>query len=377
MNNKKHIDCIFTLLQSSLGDFIPDFTFENIDWQSVFKLAMQHGVAALCLDGIQKIEKMKNTSTSSITPISKQCKLQWIGAMMQQERQFAKQLQILKQLSLFCNKNNIKMMLLKGYGCSLNYPIPNHRPCGDIDVYLYGKGELADMLINKEYGIASKQNEDKHSTFVFNGIMVENHALIINTAIHPQLYDLEEYFEKEAENAIEMENDSFYIPSVNMNALFLAYHTASHFCKDEANIRQLCDWATFIQKNGKNVDWIFVERFAKQSGFFKFFCCLNGIIQDYLGVASELLPNWERNKDLEQNVVMSIVYPKFVGHLSVSAKLKRFFANKWKYNMVYNESLCQHFVLLAKSYYRTKIDKNAKSIWEKKNHDLEDVMKKY
>lgn len=337
---------------------------------------MQHGVAALCLDGIQKIE---NLSVSSSIPMPKQCKMQWIGAVMQQERQFVKQMQVLKHLSCFYSKNNIKMMLLKGYGCSLNYPIPNHRPCGDVDVYLYGKGGFADTLIKKEFGIQSKQNEDKHSTFVFNGIVVENHALIINTAIHPQLCELEEYFEKEAENAIEMEmgDGSFYIPSVNMNALFLAYHTASHFCKDEANIRQLCDWATFIQRNGKNIDWKFVERLAKQSGFFKFFCCLNGIIQDYLGVASDMLPDWGRNKVLEQNVVKSIVFPKFVGHLSVSAKMKRFFANKWKYNMVYNENLCQHFVLLAKSYYRTKIDKNAKSIWEKKKHDIEDVMKKY
>lgn len=82
-------------------------------------------------------------------------------------------------------------------------------------------------------------------------------------------------------------------------------------------------------------------------------------------MASDMLPDWERNKVLEQNVVKSIVFPKFVGHLSVSAKMKRFFANKWKYNMVYNENLCQHFVLLAKSYYRTKIDKKAKRIWEK------------
>ena len=376
MNNKKQTDCIFRLLQSALCNSIPNYSFENIDWQSVFKLAMQHGVAALCLDGIQKME---NLSASYSISMPKQCKLQWIGAVMQQERQFAKQMQVLKQLSCFYNKNNIKIMLLKGYGCSLNYPIPNHRPCGDVDVYLYGKGGFADTLINKEFGIQSKQNEDKHSTFVFNGILVENHALIINTAIHPQLCELEEYFEKEAGNAIEMETGegSFYMPSVNMNALFLAYHTASHFCKDEASIRQLCDWATFIQKNSKNVDWEFVERLAKQSGFFKFFCCLNGIMQDYFGVASDMLPDWERNKVLEQKVVKNIVFPEFVGHLSVSAKMKRFFANKWKYNMVYNENLCQHFVLLAKSYYRTKIDKKAKSIWEKKNYDIEDVMKKY
>lgn len=376
MNYKEQTDCIFHLLQPALCNSIPNYSFENIDWQSVFKLAMQHGVAALCLDGIQKME---NLSASYSISMPKQCKLQWIGTAMQQERLFAKQMQVLKQLSCFYNKNNIKMMLLKGYGCSLNYPIPNHRPCGDVDVYLYGKGGFADTLINKEFGIQSKQNEDKHSTFVFNGILVENHALIINTAIHPQLCELEEYFEKEAENAIEMEmgESSFYIPSINMNALFLAYHTASHFCKDEANIRQLCDWATFIQKNGKKIDWDFVEKLAKQSGFFKFFCCLNGIIQDYLGVASEMLPDWERNKDLEQNVVKSIVFPEFVGHLSVSAKMKRFFANKWKYNMVYNENLCKHFVLLAQSYYRTKIDKKAKSIWAKKNYDIEDVMKKH
>lgn len=376
MNYKKQTDCIFHLLQPALCNSIPNYSFENIDWQSVFKLAMQHGVAALCLDGIQKME---NLSASYSISMPKQCKLQWIGTAMQQERQFAKQMQVLKQLSCFYNKNNIKMMLLKGYGCSLNYPIPNHRPCGDVDVYLYGKGGFADTLINKEFGIQSKQNEDKHSTFVFNSILVENHALIINTAIHPQLCELEEYFEKEAENAIEMEmgEGSFYIPSINMNALFLAYHTASHFCKDEANIRQLCDWATFIQKNGKKIDWDFVEKLAKQSGFFKFFCCLNGIIQDYLGVASEMLPDWERNKDLEQNVVKSIVFPEFVGHLSVSAKMKRFFANKWKYNMVYNENLFKHFVLLAQSYYRTKIDKKAKSIWAKKSYDIEDVMKKH
>ena len=90
-----------------------------------------------------------------------------------------------------------------------------------------------------------------------------------------------------------------------------------------------------------------------------------------------MLPDWERNKDLEQKVIESIVFPEFVGHLSVSAKLKRFFANKWKYKMVYNENVCQHFVLLAKSYYRTKVDKKAESIWKKKNYDIEDVMKKY
>lgn len=365
MNTQETINCIFALLQTSLCNSTPDYLFGDVDWQAVSKLAMQHGVAALCLDGIQKIERMNRTS-SSIIHMPKQYKLQWIGAVIQQERQFAKQQQILERLSYFYNKNNIKMMLLKGFGCSLNYPIPNHRSCGDIDVYLYGKGEYADSLMDKEYDIISKQNEDKHSTFNLNSILIENHALIINTSIHPQLRDLEAYFEKEAENAVKIEigTSFFYVPSNNFNALFLPYHTASHFCKDETNIRQLCDWATFIQKNGKSIDWNLVEKIARRFGFFEFFCCLNGIIQDYFGISSDLLPNWKRNVKLEQRVITSIVFPRFVSHLSISEKMRRFFANQWKCDIIYNENICQHFMLLAKSYYKTKINKKAKSIWK-------------
>lgn len=48
------------------------------------------------------------------------------------------------------------MVLLKGYCLSLNYPKPNHRPCGDIDIYLCGDGDKADDLLLSERGISSK-----------------------------------------------------------------------------------------------------------------------------------------------------------------------------------------------------------------------------
>lgn len=364
MDDKKAIDCIFTLIRSSLCISTSDFSFENIDWQSIFTLAKQRGVAALCLDGIQKIEK-----TNTVYPfnsLTEQCKIQWISTVVQQEKEFIKKQLVLEQLSEFFNANGIKMMLLKGYGCALNYPNPSHRKYMDIDIYLFGNGSKADVLMKDEYDIISKQNEDKHSIFVYNGVMVENHAKIINTAIHPMLSGLECYFEMEAEKAsvIEIGKAYCFIPSDNMNALFLSYHTASHFCKDETNIQHLCDWATFILKNGQNVDWNLIEKQTKQFGYFNFICCLNGIVQDYLGVPSSLLPNWNRATELEQQVVNSIVFPRYVGYLSPYVKLKRFFSNQWKFRMVYKENLWLYFLLLAKSYYRTKVDKKAKSIWK-------------
>lgn len=39
------------------------------------------------------------------------------------------------------------MMVLKGYGLGKNYPAPNHRPCGDIDIWNFGRQEEVDALI--------------------------------------------------------------------------------------------------------------------------------------------------------------------------------------------------------------------------------------
>lgn len=47
-------------------------------------------------------------------------------------------LQAVASLAGFYNAHGYKMMVLKGYACSLNWPRPEHRPCGDIDIWLFG-----------------------------------------------------------------------------------------------------------------------------------------------------------------------------------------------------------------------------------------------
>lgn len=61
------------------------------------------------------------------------------------------------------------MMVLKGYGLSKNYPVPNHRPCGDMDIYLFGDQEKADKLIAEELGIKIDNSHHHHTVFQFQG----------------------------------------------------------------------------------------------------------------------------------------------------------------------------------------------------------------
>ena len=66
--------------------------------------------------------------------------LQWIGNVLQgYENRFELYCHTIADLANFYNSQNIKMMVLKGYACSLDWPKPEHRPCGDIDIWQFGQ----------------------------------------------------------------------------------------------------------------------------------------------------------------------------------------------------------------------------------------------
>ena len=66
-------------------------------------------------------------------------------------------------------------MVLKGYGLSLDWPIPNHRVVGDLDIYNFGKWKEADSFIAEQLGIKIDDGHEHHAVFNFNGVAVENH----------------------------------------------------------------------------------------------------------------------------------------------------------------------------------------------------------
>lgn len=68
------------------------------------------------------------------------------------------------------------MMILKGYACSLDWPKPEHRPCGNIDIWLFGKQKEADALLANKKGLEIDSSHHHHHTiFYWRDFMVENH----------------------------------------------------------------------------------------------------------------------------------------------------------------------------------------------------------
>lgn len=79
------------------------------------------------------------------------------------------------------------MMVLKGYACSLDWPKPVHRPCGDIDIWQFGKQKDADAALEAEKpvqvvqkGQEFKVDSSHHHHTVLSGVTLRQIITMIS-----------------------------------------------------------------------------------------------------------------------------------------------------------------------------------------------------
>ena len=334
----------------------PVIQIEN--WEEVMEIASKHGVVGLCLESLENLPKESRPAKDTL--------LNLIGITTQLEAQYNLHLKVLKKLSDYFHKNGITPILLKGYSLSLNYPVPNHRPSGDIDLFL-SDGRRADELI-KALGIEVKQNEEKHSTFSVNGIHVENHATVICELEHKSLSNVERFLENELkEHSVFDDVSGCFLPSALFNAVYLPLHLGGHFVYGGANLRQILDYGLMVKKSTVgSINWDIVKRLAEEGGFFNFICCLNGICIEHLGIGSEHFPDWKRDRNLEKKILDDVLTTHTIASASVFGKVKRFIENRWKYKLVYSkENHTKGFFLRIRSWFIWKWGIGRNNIWDK------------
>ena len=114
---------------------------EIIEWPAIKVLADKQGLTAMVLDGIERL-------SDELRP-PKVLLLNWIGEVMQNyEARYTEYEKAISSLAGFYNQHGYKMMLLKGYVCSFDWPKPEHRPCGVIDIWQFGEQKEADAALD-------------------------------------------------------------------------------------------------------------------------------------------------------------------------------------------------------------------------------------
>ena len=314
-------------------------------------LADKQGLTAIVLDGLNVVHDSGLLVHGSM---SQMLRLQWIGEVMQNyEQRYASYEKAISSLAGFYKQHGYKMMILKGYACSLDWPNPTHRPCGDIDIWQFGKQAEADRLITRELGIKIDTSEQHHTVFDWHGFMVENHYDIIDVHHRRSSAKLERLLKQLAEDdtyMVKISGEDVYIPSANLHALFLVYHTMLHFTSTEMSIRQILDWAFFVKKHGKEVDWTWLLSVLKEYHLMDFFNILNAICVDDLGFDSYIFPEVRFIPQLKERIIKDTLCPEF-SEPEPAGIVKRFFfryrrwkSHEWKHNLCYDESMFSIFL---------------------------------
>lgn len=355
--DKKLQETFLSLVRLGIGHSV-FYSHETIDWKALQTLAMEQGLYAIVLDGIEKLP------TSSRPP--QELLLEWIGEVLQSyEYRYKQYCKGISELAYFYNSHGLKMMVLKGYACSLDWSKPEHRPCGDIDIWQFGKQKEADALIANELGIEIDNSQHHHTVFNWGDFIIENHYDFVNIHAHRSSVELEKIFKelgRDDSYFVEVKSTStdsvtnVYLPSPNLHALFLIKHMLSHFAAAEINMRQVLDWAFFVEKHTKEIDWVWLNEMLERYHMKDFVNCINAICVEDFEFDVAIFQNVQFNPQLKDRILDDILEPEYglagpMGFFrSVVYKYKRWKGNAWKQNLCYEESRWEYFrsVLWAK-----------------------------
>ena len=463
-----------------------DSSFKSVDWERLKALADAQGLSAVVLDGMNSLP-LKSLDAYGMPQM---LRLEWIGEVLQNyEARYKAYEKAIGSLAGWYNEHGFKMMVLKGYACALDWPRPEHRPCGDIDIWLFGAQKEADEVLShtdftdntdKIAGQARNegfrvQNQSRirelenrvvidnshhhHTVFEWQGFTVENHYDFVNVHAHRSSREMEAIFKvlgdfrnvddnlndnygspdgskfqenqqenlstskdsknsnQELENsrmslqierikqkgvaygsksdknlsqnqsriletygtsdqgrARELENselltaegtnitnvlvngEKVYLPSANLHGLFLMKHMVSHFAAAEISLRQVLDWAFFVEKHTNDVDWKWLEGLLEKYHIKEFYNCINAICVEELGFDSlelrvkslESVDSVEF-KSLKDRVLGDILEPEWTAaeprgfFRRMVYKYRRWQGNAWKQRLCYDESRTEMF----------------------------------
>ena len=283
-------DCLFRLLRIGLETEMPSAeslrvvaSLKKEEWAQLGELADKQGVLAIVLDGI---ERLKDQDSRLTMALPQDALLEWIGEVMMIEQANQHQMAVMNDLAEKWTKAGCRVMVMKGQANGTFYPKPEHRSPGDIDCYLfedYARGNE----IAREAGAEVDEGWYKHSQIHYQGEMFENHLFLVTTRNGRR----EKLIEKELEQSLGVDisfysslSDYVICPPILWTAMFLTYHSCSHFISEGLRLKQLLDWAMFLRMYQDEVDWKRFYDFCERHHLRRFADAATAICVEHLGI---------------------------------------------------------------------------------------------
>lgn len=303
---KKEYQIVFKLLDSAINQ--KSIGFDDIltddEWKEITSLLAKNGLLGVAYDAIEYIPKEKRPSQAIIDG----WKNYGISYGMRQLLQKHNVDIVLNE----AEKENIKLVVIKGRSLALLYPKPNMRISCDSDIYVSpeNKEKTIEILERNGYVYQEKGSKDNVPVYVKeNGGKIELHnrlwedyeSELIDTLDSFDLVNEQKYIKiKDGKN-------EFYTLGYEEHLIFQIFHVAKHFSLEGVGLKYICDLTLYVNKYKDNIDWnIFWNKM--EILHYEFFCdALFKIAVMYMGMDnSVLIEKYEKNV-VEDELIEDII----------------------------------------------------------------------
>lgn len=275
------------------------------DWNELFEQSAIQGVMVLALIGTMKLPKELQP------PLS--VKLRWIASVDAVKKRYRHYLETAKELSASFKKNNIRMLLIKGFALSRLYLEPDSREFGDIDIFLCGKAKEGDVFL-KRLAVIDSHSTKKHTGFYYKEIMIENHYTFLNHG-YPQSFKHNQSLERqllkllteaglmEEPNFTESDqtDETLLFPPPDFDALFVTLHLIVHLLNG-IMLRHLCDLTVLFTAYKGQIDFSLYRNTLSDAGLLRLADAFISLSVRYLGLNPEYVPGYESDPVLENRL---------------------------------------------------------------------------
>lgn len=254
---------------------------DNVDWPALLKEAKLHAVIPLTFSALTPEERVA---------MPKETFAAWRELSMRVVYQNERLLQEQKSVLAALKAANIPCAILKGSSVACNYPEPSLRALGDVDLLVPPEQQrkAVSVLQSMGYGEILSEGSPCHLEVKRESFSVEVHkepnGLFIceDAALKRELYD---FFAEGLENIQQI--DKLPILPCAQQALTLLLHKLGHFMHTGLGLRQLCDWAAFVDRQITTDFWGELEPKLQRWGLLTFTQFITKTCILYLGLPAE------------------------------------------------------------------------------------------
>ena len=164
---------LLSLIRTALWNENPDIGLFNkdTDWEHIAMLANKQTVLGIVADGIKGIPNELKPNNEFLSKLKKFR----IKNIMNHELLN----NVIEDINGKLRREGIHCVLLKGQGLARNYPIPESRMCGDIDLYVGNENYKKVRSLLKQWGMLDGiwAESYQHLHFKYRGVAIEIHRI--------------------------------------------------------------------------------------------------------------------------------------------------------------------------------------------------------